>query len=205
MALAVAKAADQKKDRHKAVLAALIAWFGSKEAINATELPADLVSMLVAAGFSRDAVEFIGRKATVERLSGRNRGGTPPATGGLASQVAAEEPKMRAEYLMSAAERLTEDNSEKAKNAEERFLEQHVSAGQNRLRKAKEAAKVFKQTPVVQWVCVMDERTDGRCAVLNGRLFTMDSLPGIPGAMHPRCRCSIVPHGNGPLVDWGMA
>lgn len=206
MALAVAKAANQQNNRHKAVLAALVAWFGSKESIKATELTADLVNMMVTAGFSRASAVTAGEITTSAPVTGRTRGGAPGPDGTVAGKVAADEPEMRAQYLLAAAERLNEaDDSEKAKAAEERYLQQHLQAGKNRMQAAKKLDDLFKQAPVLIWRTVMDEHTTPECAALNGRLFTVKTMPGIPGAMHSRCRCSAETAGNGPLLDWGMA
>lgn len=204
MALAVAKAADEKKNRRKAVLAALIAWFSSKDSISATKLPAGLVEMMVSAGYTRAAAVTAGEIATSAPLTGRNRGGSPSPNGTAAGKVAADEPEMRANYLLAAAERLQDgDDSDKAKAAEERYLQQHLEAAKNRMRCAKKLDEAFKEAPVLVWRTVMDDRTTPECAALNGRLFTRKTMPGIPGAMHSRCRCTAEPAGSGPLLDWG--
>lgn len=186
--ITLAKASQKKKNR-KEVLAALILWFSTPGTIK--ELVGSLVSLGISRAAAVKAVKLVAGKPLPRSSSGP-----------VAKRVAEQEPKLRAEYLLSAAERLSDGEAEKT---EEHHLEQHLQAGENRARAAKKTDAAFKQASVVVWRCVMDERTDARCAVLNGRLFTVNSLPGVPGAMHPRCRCTVEPVGNGPLIDWGAS
>lgn len=202
-ALAKARAHSNKllkaHSSETAVLAALTAWFGSKDSISADELPTRLVDMLVELGLDRDSIITIGEMATVKSLSGRTSQGSPEIANDMSvtRRVAADEPYMRAMYVLAAAKRLSKaDNYDSALSAEKTYLASHVSAGQNRRRAAKKVDDLGDQ--VLVWRTVMDEKTTPECAAADGRLFTADKLPNgmIPGAVHARCRCHAEPWGN---------
>src|ERR1700744_655519 len=207
MALARAKADTavdpdrDQKHRHD-LLPILAVWFGSKTAIGATQLPEVLIQELVNTGISRQAVETAGRIVLRHPLSGRTGSGSPKPGGSAAQTVASQEPEMRAQYLLAAAERLDEALAEgdgaKAVANEERYAAQHVAAGQNRRRAAKKLDELAVNSPVLRWKAVMDKRPTPDCAALNGRLFLASSPPAIPGAVHPRCRCSAEPYDSHP-------
>lgn len=128
--------------------------------------------------------------------------GTPagsPMTS-TARQAKADEPTMRAQYILTAAKRLTRaqtlDVYDQALRLEQTYLEQHRGAGQNRVKAAQALDEIAaKHGPWLQWIAVLDQRTTPDCRALNGRLFTIDNLPNgqIPGAVHPRCRCRAAP------------
>lgn len=205
--MALARAKSQSDASEAAVLAALTGWFASREAIAASHLPDWLIDMLVKLGVDRKAAEWVGEQATVKRLSGRSRYGSPSPTSDMtvARRVASEEPKIRARYVLAAARRLTEakDRFNDAVTAELRYLAAHVSAGQRRRIAARRLDALGDQLLV--WRTVIDQWTTPDCIALNGRLFTRNNPPGIPGAMHFRCRCTAEPAGRGPIVDWGRS
>jgi SPP1 gp7 family putative phage head morphogenesis protein len=128
--------------------------------------------------------------------------GTPagsPMTS-TARQAKADEPTMRAQYILTAAKRLTRaqtlDVYDQALRLEQTYLDQHRHAGQNRVKAAQALDEIAaKHGPWLQWIAVLDHRTTPDCRALNGRLFTIDNLPNgqIPGAVHPRCRCRAAP------------
>lgn len=209
MALARAKAATQTDQRQRRdVLPILIAWFGSKAAIGATQLPAEILAALVAAGFNRLAAGMAGEITLKHSLPGRTRSGSPGRTSEMsaAQQVAAEEPEMRAEFLLASADRLSEavdsGTLEAATVKEERYVAQHVAAGKNRRKAAQKLDGLAAKSDYLIWRTVMDKNTTPDCAALNNRVFLAAAPPGLPGAMHPKCRCTAEPT-SGPLVNWG--
>lgn len=216
---------DQQQDDHTAeeaaVIAALVVFFASVSAVKATLLPVRLVNRLVALGLEPRAVRAAGRLAMAPPLTGRGRYGSPtrttdPATTTLRT-VKAEEPLMRARYVLAASKRLTRairlskrtdqqkpkaEGKPKSKvdlfvaavRVEKTYLDAHRKAGQNRARAAAAMDRVAAAAGPdgkLRWNTQRDNRVSPDCAVLEGRLFTADKPPNglIPGAVHPRCRC----------------
>jgi SPP1 gp7 family putative phage head morphogenesis protein len=216
---------QQQQDDHTAeeaaVLAALVVFFASVAAVKATLLPVKLVARLVTLGLEPRAVRVAGRLALAPPLTGRGRYGSPARTTGPATTtlrtVKADEPLMRARYVLAAAKRLSraarlnnrpdqgEQDTGKPKSRvdlfaaavrqEKNYLDAHRQAGQNRAK----AAAAYDRAAIdagpngkLRWTAVMDSRTTADCAALDGRLFTPDDPPNglIPGAVHPRCRCT---------------
>jgi SPP1 gp7 family putative phage head morphogenesis protein len=183
----------------------LAAWFGSKAALKATVLPEEILAELASIGIGHTAAIQAGQIVLRHPLSGRTGAGSPEAGTGApaARMVAAEEPEMRAEFLINSAERLQEalavGDYDKAVAKEERYAEQHVAAGQNRRRAAKRLDQLAATSRMLVWRAVIDKRTTPDCAVLNGRIFLASAPPGIPGAMHPACRCKAEPWSGPPL------
>ena len=215
MALARAKAASSELykfdpsgqlDAEAALLVALTRWFASKEAIIADELPSDLVGQLVESGLNREAIAMMGRLVLAKPLTGRSRHGAPGAYDGMPAtrRVASEEPEYRAQYLLASAKRLTaardEGNYGGALVLERRYLDMHVAAGRGRRAAARAIDVLTEKNPrrLLVWHTKKDSRVDGRCASLEGRLFTPDNPPGgaYPGSVHPRCRCWATPWGG---------
>lgn len=194
-----------------AVLAALTAWFGSKDAISADQLPDDLISLLSELGISREAAIKVGEMATVKSLSGRHSHGSPQPTGDMTvtRRIASEEPHKRALYVLAAAKRLSkailDDRFTDAISTENTYLMSHVRAGQNRRRAAKKVDDLGGQ--VLVWRTAGDGEVEAVCASMEGRLFTANNLPGglLPGAVYPYCRCRAEAFGRGPIPDWGTA
>lgn len=186
-----------------AVLAALVAYFASSAAIKATVLPKNLVDQLVSAGMNIRAARAAGRMALSVSMSGRSRYGAPvvdrqaPTVPTMARRVAADEPTMRARYVVNAARRLTEALVDgrflPALTQERTWLQEHVQAGRKRQSAAQSLDTLAAKHGLMQWVAQMDQRTTPDCAELHGRLFTITDPPGLPGAQHPNCRCSAVP------------
>jgi SPP1 gp7 family putative phage head morphogenesis protein len=209
MALARAQVAKAQRVSELEVRARLTAWFSSKEAIHATQLPAGLIDALVGLGIDRKAAVTVGEMVLGNPLTGRSRYGAPGGFEGMPAtrRVAAEEPRMRADYLLAAARRLTEalkkDRYDQALETERRYLDAHVAAGRNRRAAAQRLDELGKDGQMLVWRTAGDDRVTPECAALEGRLFTADNAPGIPGAMHSRCRCSAETWGRGPFVNWG--
>lgn len=200
---------DNPTAAEAAVIAALMLYFASVAAVSATLLPARLVAKLTDLGLEPRAVRAAGRLAMAPPLTGRGRYGSPTAgaTATTLRQVKAEEPLMRARYVLNAAERLTkalvlagkqaatqsstqgqsdeaapktESLFVKAVRLEAQYMDQQRAAGQNRARAAKSldrAAAEAGPDGKLRWVAVMDSRTTADCAALNGTLFTLDKPP----------------------------
>lgn len=202
---------DQQQDDHTAeeaaVIAALVVFFASVAAVKATLLPARLVDKLVALGLEPRAVRAAGRLAMAPPLTGRGRYGSPTRTTGPATTtlrtVKAEEPLMRARYVLAASKRLTRairlskradqqkpkpEGEPKSKvdlfvtavRVEKVYLDQHRQAGQNRARAAAaldKAAAEAGPNGKLRWT-THPEKGDVTpdCEELEGRLFTLDNL-----------------------------
>lgn len=197
MGLARAHVTTKAAVNERAVLAALTAWFGSKDAIKATQLPDNLIKMLVSIGIDVGVAKKVGHMVLVRPLSGRSRHGAPaPYTGMPATRrVASEEPEMRARYVLAATQRLTEaiadDTYPQALSNEQRFLNMHVAAGRNRRQAARRVDDIGGNGQVLVWRTAGDSRVESACRALEGRLFTASNPPSgvYPGAVHSRCRC----------------
>lgn len=209
--LATAAVTQDPTASQRAVLEALAVWFGSPDAIAATELPEHLIDLLVEIGIDRRVAEEVGEVTATPRLTGRTRYGSPAPSDGMTvlRMVASQEPEMRARYVLAACLRLTEALGAEdyagepgeyahALTKERHYLAQHVGAGRNRRAAAKRVDEVAAEYPYLVWRTMRDSRVDGRCAMLEGRVFTADHLPDgqIPGAVHPRCRCRAESWGN---------
>jgi hypothetical protein len=185
----------------RAVLAALRVYLASPEAIADDVLPEHLLSALASLpGVDRKGAMAAGRLALSKTMAGRTRHGMPldATTGSLTRRVRAEEPDMRARYILAASRRLTAAlNPDDASGVAAAFVRErgwadaHVQAGRRRRAAAAKFDAMAKDSgPYFVWACVMDQYTTPDCAALNGRIFTADNPPGIPGAMHARCRCT---------------
>lgn len=194
-----------------AVLAALVAYFASQAAISAGLMPIALVQRLVGIGIAPRAARAAGRLALSVPMTGRSRYGAPTApTAGasMARRAAAEEPAMRARYVLNAARRLTgglvAGSFLDDLRAEQRYLGQHLAAGRNRAQAARslDEAAAKSASGWLRWR-THPEKGDvtAACDALNGKLFTRDNLPVAaeegqvprpvyPGAMHPKCKCT---------------
>lgn len=181
-----------------AVVAALAVWFASTAAVTAVTLPGVLAARLVGLGLSTRAVRAATRIVMGPPLTGRRRHGSPTTRTTTARAVGADEPEMRARYLLAAAKRLTTAALHgvfpQALRLERGYLDQHVQAGRNRARAAAALDRVAADHgPWLVWHTHHpdDGRVTPDCAVLDGAVFTVDNIPGglPPGARHPRCRC----------------
>lgn len=120
----------------------------------------------------------------------------------------------RAQYLLNAARRITRQlGSDRSKEAvigalqrERQYWRQHVQAGTRR----EQAAALIDSTAeqhgvpvqadgkpatVLGWRAVIDSRTDPQCRTANGKNWLLERPPriGLPGTVHPACRCVAVP------------
>lgn len=112
--------------------------------------------------------------------------------------VRAAEPAYRAAYLLAAADRVKASMAagktlEEALAAEQRFTVAHLAAQDNRARAAQtvDRAAVTHRSGLLGWKAVMDGRTSAECAETDGKNFSIFDPPaiGLPGSVHPRCRC----------------
>lgn len=116
----------------------------------------------------------------------------------------------RAQYLLAASRRLTRDLGVRpapeqvidAVRKETRYLRQHLHAVGVRS-EAADAADAMASTVggtdpttrrpgvVLGWQATLDERTSPECRAAHGKNFLLTQLPaiGLPGAVHPHCRC----------------
>lgn len=128
--------------------------------------------------------------------------GAGPQLGGQEDDAAA----WRASFVLHAADRLEDsDDQDKDFRNEQRWFQLHLAAQDRRLRIG---AAIDAITPLVAedvpelpgvlllgWRSVMDQNTTPECADANGKNFKAMEMPdiGLPGTVHPRCRCAAGP------------
>lgn len=117
----------------------------------------------------------------------------------------------RASYLAAASRRMTSaarmgpEAQARAVAVERRYLEQHLAADAGRMAAARavgatarQIVKKARRDPVgstwnglLGWYAVMDDDTSAECRKAHGRNFDPTRIPpiGLPGTVHPRCRC----------------
>jgi hypothetical protein len=150
---------------------------------------------VAAAGASRELMVAAGidpaAAAQVHAMVAPLPAGPPYARGMSAvERIAADEPMLRALYMVNAARRLSAGGRD-----EERFLAAHLAAAANR---QVAAQRIDQHVGVLRWVTAGDERVHPRCRRMEGRLFTARNLPDglVPGGVRVGCRCRAVPWGN---------
>lgn len=116
----------------------------------------------------------------------------------MARRMAADEPTMRARYVLAAAKRLTAAAAQReftaALRREQAYLAAHRRAGQRRAQVARDYDQAARGQMFMVWVTAGDSRVDPHCAALAGTIWHVDRPPSvIPGAVHPWCRCRAVP------------
>lgn len=144
-------------------------------------------------------------RAALEAAKPTKRFGPPT----MAKRMAANEPLMRARYLLAAAKRLAKAAAEgrfiEALRREQAYLDAHRKAGQRRARIAREYDMVAQGQTFLRWLAVMDKKTTADCAAKNGSVWNVNNPPfPPPGAVHGSCRCSTVPVGS-PLAALAAA
>lgn len=110
----------------------------------------------------------------------------------------------RSLYILAAAQRLGEATDfEHAMAIEHGYFLRHVAAEERRVRAAalvdvtkrllgdRTEEQADSHVPLLGWRAVVDDRTTPECKWANGRNFRADRIPviGLPGGVHPRCRC----------------
>jgi hypothetical protein len=119
-------------------------------------------------------------------------------------------------YLLNAARRLSTGAGQsltgvnpgsfrQAWDREQTYLDQHLQARTNRVEAAQAVTTQVRESGsmLVGWYSKLDEKTSVECRAAHGRNFRADQIPliGLPGAVHPHCRCRPGPaHGNARLV-----
>jgi SPP1 gp7 family putative phage head morphogenesis protein len=113
----------------------------------------------------------------------------------------------RALFGIRAARRIAQSvvkapEGEKARSLSKAFslersrFEAHRRAAERR-DLAADATKALSEVygPVLSWRAILDEKTTPDCAFMNGRNFSVNDPPavGLPGAVHPFCRCTAGP------------
>ena len=139
-------------------------------------------------------------QATPTAVQGRRavtpgKGGSPVS---MARRMAADEPTMRARYLLNAAKRLTTAATRGEFTAglrrEQSYLAAHRRAGQKRAKVARAYDEVARRHEFLKWRAVLDRRTTPDCAALHNSIWHRDNPPfPPPGARHVHCRCIAVP------------
>lgn len=123
----------------------------------------------------------------------------------------------RAQYLLAAGRRLgtavvrqarTPGSVSKALATERRYLRQHLDATRKRIDAAAKVDQVWQQETaksgmlnkpgLLGWLAVMDDRTSAECRAAHRRNFDPLRPPpiGLPGTVHPDCRCKAGPAWN---------
>jgi SPP1 gp7 family putative phage head morphogenesis protein len=113
------------------------------------------------------------------------------------ARVQADAPTMAARYLVAAAKRLDTAQQfgqyDAGARLEDNYAAQANAAAANRLDAAKKLDATAATSPsgYLIWRTQEDSRVEAECAALEGKIFTIDNLPGgkMPGAVHPNCRC----------------
>ncbi len=122
----------------------------------------------------------------------------------------------RAIYILGAAQRLSvAADIDHAETVETHYFALQVAA---ELRRQRAAALVDitarllgdrveeqpdERVPLLGWRAVVDDKTTPECRWANGKNFRADRIPmiGLPGAVHPRCRCTSGPPVKGaPII-----
>jgi Phage Mu protein F like protein len=148
--------------------------------------------------------------------------GHPPGADGFhgaaGRNVARVNLMRRAQFTVSAAQRLSQDISRgistlqpiaTALNAglqrERRFYGQHLMAIWNRQKAGSQAdSAAMTHGDLLGWHTVIDGRTSAECRQADGRNFYVGEMPkiGYPGMVHPHCRCwPGKPFRDGDLLD----
>ena len=195
--LATEQTDSQQDNTHAddAAVAFLAMFLRSPAATTSTALPEHLVTMLTGLGLQRDAVLSAARLVLTEPT-------THPAgyRTAMVRTVTAQEPELRARYLLSAAKRLTAGSLNgvfpQALRVEQTYADQQRAAARNRVRAATAydtATAKAGPNGKLQWHTAEDDRVTPDCAALNGRIFDPGDPPNgeLAGAVHARCRCFV--------------
>ncbi|NMH98900.1 phage minor head protein [Pseudonocardia acidicola] len=163
---------------------------------------------LIAGQLSRLGVPSSVARAVADNLSGPS--GKPKVVGGPA-QRAQDRLNLtrRSQYLVNAARRVyatvqAGKTIAEAIAAERGHFDAHRLMQQRRQTAgAAMDAAAQEHGPVLGWNAVLDGKTDAVCAALDGKNFSITHPPkaGLPGAVHPFCRCTAgPPHPGAPVV-----
>lgn len=158
--------------------------------------PLDLVTrILTRYGIGAPAITAAWRLSTMRGVGSVNHN-----TGDVETDTIESAARFRAWYLVNAARRidaaLTSGKSLEDAAARERvYTRAHYAAQARRRMAARNVDAVAAASgPVLEWKAVLDSRTTPDCALADGHWFRATDIPliGVPGAVHPRCRCQAV-------------
>lgn len=200
---------QQLTPQEEAVIAMLAAFLAGVIAVKAVTLPSYIVDRMVVLGLNRRAVRAAGKLTLEPALTGRSRWGSPVSRFGpqtMVRRMAANEPTMRARYLLAAAKRLTKAAASGEFTAglrrEQTYLAAHRRAGQRRAAAARAYDVAARGQLFMVWVTRGDSKVDPHCRALAGSVWSVDRPPvPCPGAVHPWCRCVARPLGSHSAVQ----
>jgi hypothetical protein len=125
--------------------------------------------------------------------------------GSAQAQIARLNAVRRAQFVLHAARRITQDLREarahgqplgqalsSAVEREKRYYGQHLQAIIQRMDAASQTdARAAEFGPLLGWYAVRDKHTSAECLAANGKNFYVTAMPviGFPGGVHPHCRC----------------
>ncbi|WP_242890770.1 hypothetical protein [Actinomadura litoris] len=191
-----------RRDRRVVEAIAGILADGRTVAAAAAALRRALKPLRLAAAAIRAAADLV-RRIPAERQ--------PRATGPTSQRNRRASHHYRAWYLVNAARRIhaainnrgenqtVADAVRRALRPEMRYLRQHLAAQQNRRRASAATdrmAAIYGDR--LGWWSVQDSSATSECHHAHGRDFLVSRPPsmGLPGAVHPHCRCR-------PVRPWG--
>lgn len=149
------------------------------------------------------------------RFLGLPPGAEPAARAVLQALVSAHHSLQRADsylsaYVVAGTRRVWADVKrgtpvETAMRAETTYLKQHENAQSNRQLAAHATlSAAHKYGPLLGWQAQMDSHTSAACRAAHGHNFyaAKGTMIGLPGAVHPNCRCRPTrPYAGAGLVD----
>ena len=187
--------------RDKALVAAIIALLAA--GATGYGLLVGIRVALVTWGLSAEAAEWLANLVS-DHTEPPDLGFGPPGPMELAEEDQAR--AWRAIYALGAAQRLAEtEDLAHAEEVETGYFARHLAAEGRRQRAAALVDITSKllgdrteeqgKIPLLGWRAVIDNRTTPECAWANGQNFRADRMPviGLPGSVHPRCRCTSGP------------
>ena len=195
------KKARTRKD--KALVAALVALFASGAV--GYGLMVEIRAALISWGLPVEMASWLANLTSSEtKLPDLGLGAVGPMQKLEERQAFA----WRGIYIWSAAERLLDAaHTAHAERVERGYFFRHVAAEERRIRAAalvdvtsrllgdRTEEQTVERVPLLGWRSVVDQRTTPECRWANGKNFRADRIPviGVPGAVHPRCRCTSGP------------
>lgn len=127
------------------------------------------------------------------------------APGPSANVINEQELTYRAAYLANAGLRINQRleqglGPDEAAAPERLLFRAHRAAQRGRARASRAVDSLAHRVGLrLRWRAVNDRKTSPECRAANGHVFTADHPPviGLPGAVHPNCRCRPVPASEG--------
>lgn len=186
----------QPQADHAALLGALVVVLLS--GLPPASMAAFATSVLAPLGISAEAAQ-----KAIGLISPHAEAADVRAIGQAAGWVEQTRIVRHAAYALNAGRRLTADPSASSLASEQRHLRAHLNAERGRRAAAiriDSATAVYG--PVLGWYAIRDDRTDPICRAASGKNFRPVPPPaiGMPGAVHPFCRCSPGPPHEGAEV-----